>query len=90
MDHERARVADVRELREELEAVRHLDARRRAAFDAEDDHAALSIGQVLLGERVARIVRETRIAHPRHLRMGLQVLGDGERVRAVPRDAQWQ
>ena len=90
MDHERARVADVRELREELESVRHLDAGRLAALDAEDDHAALSVREILLGERVARVVREARIANPRHLRMRREVLGDGERVLAVPRDAERQ
>ena len=59
----------------------------RAALHAEHYHAARAVRQVLCRQLG---ICERRILHPRHLRLVLEVLRHGERVFAVPRDAERQ
>src|SRR5690606_19761633 len=84
MDREAPRVADVREVAEELEPLDELAARLEPALDAEHDHRAAHPGEVLLVQRIGRVRLEPRIADPLDLRMVLQVLGHLLRVLAVP------
>src|SRR5690606_11780626 len=55
MDREALRVADVREMAEELEAFDELPSRFEPALDAEHDHRAAHPGEVLLVQRVSRV-----------------------------------
>ena len=52
MEDQAPRVADIREVREEAHPLDQLDARLEAAFDAEGEHRARALGQVLLRQRV--------------------------------------
>ena len=51
MNHQRLRVADVGEQREELEAIDHRFCARRIAADAERENRAAAVGQILRAER---------------------------------------
>ena len=69
MNHEALGVADVGQVREQLDRVDELPARFQAALDAEADDAAEAFLQVLRGELVARVIRQAGIGHPVHQRM---------------------
>src|SRR5271155_466499 len=84
MDHEALRVADVREVREELHRVDELLPRRCSALDPKADYPAVLALQVLLRQLVAGVVFEPRVVHPAHRGVGLQELCDLERVLRVP------
>ena len=57
VDHERLRVADVREQREQLEVIDERFRRRRAALDAEGEDCPLTVRQILFGARGRVMVR---------------------------------
>ena len=83
VDDEALGVADVGEEAEELDVVDESDTLGAAALDAEDDHAAGAVGEVLLGEGVGGVGGESGIADPGDLRMVAEILGDLEGVGAV-------
>ena len=89
MYDKRLRVSDVGENREDLavERVRETSGLIGAALDAEDDHSACAVREILLREFR---LREGRILDPGDLRVLLEVLCDRERVFAVARDAERQ
>ena len=80
VDDERARVADVGQVRAQLDAADERLARLAPALAAEGEHRARALGQVLLRERVVRVVRQAGVAHPAHARVGVEPLGDRLRV----------
>ena len=59
-------------------------SRCRAACDSEREHAAESVAQVLLRQRVRRMVCQARITDPRDFRLRLQRARELERVAGVP------
>ena len=83
MDHEALRVADVREVRQELHGLDEPDARGGAAANAERQDAARAARQVAPRERFVPVARERRVADPLDGRMRGQVARDGERGLAV-------
>src|SRR5258708_28772799 len=61
---ERARVADIGEMREELDALDQPDARLVAALQAEGEDRARALGQVFPGELVVLARFEAGISDP--------------------------
>lgn len=88
VDGEGLGVADVGEVRDELEPVHDLAARRAAALDAEAQHAAEAALQVLPRQLVAAVAREPRVGHPADVGRGHEVVGQGQGVLGVPLGAQ--
>ena len=80
VDDERARVADVGQVRAQLDAADERLARLAPALAAEREDRARALGQVLLRERVVRVVGQAGVAHPAHARVGGQPLRDRLRV----------
>ena len=80
MNHQALGVADVGQVREQLDRVDELLAGFQAALDAEADDAAEAFLEVFRGDFVARIVGQAGIGHPGHQRMALEELRDRERV----------
>ncbi len=83
MDDQRARVAEIGEMREELDARHELDARVVAALEAEGQHRAGALGHVLLRQLVISVAGQPGIADPRHLLVAGEILGDRQRVVGV-------
>ena len=75
MDDQRARVADVGEMREQFEPLDELAARRAPALEPEAEDRAAALGQQLLGERVVGVVLEVGVADPVDRRMAIE-MGD--------------
>ena len=90
VDDEGLGVADVREVAGEPHAVDELAPGVEAALDAERQHDAEAVAQVLLRERVRGVRREARVAHPRHRRVRLQPRRELGRVVVVPLHPQRQ
>src|SRR3972149_5759687 len=90
MDDQRLRVADVGQQREDLDAVDEPATGFGPTLDTEGYDAAKAAREVPLRQLVARVRLEARVADPAHLRSGLQPPRNGERVLAVPGDAQRQ
>ena len=76
MDHQRPRVADVGEVRAQLDRADEALARLAALGEPEREHRARPLRQVLLGQRVVRVGRQPAVADPAHALVGLQELGD--------------
>lgn len=84
VDGQRLRVADIRQIRDELEPVDDLAAGGPAPLHAEAQHAAEPALQVLLRQRVARVVLEPRVRHPADVGARVEVPRQGQRVLRVP------
>ncbi len=86
-DDQRLRVADICQQREDfaVEGVRERARFLGAALDAEDDHAAGAVGQVLGGEAG---LGERGIFDPGDLGVLFEEFRDGQPVLAVARDAE--
>src|SRR5919106_3301550 len=69
MDDQRARVADVGEMREQLARLDHAHARLVAADEPEGEHRTRAARHVALGERAVRAVRQAGIGYPGDRRM---------------------
>ena len=80
VDDERARVADVGQVRAQLDAADERLARLAPALAAEGEHRARALRQVLARERVVRVVREAGVADPAHPRVEVEPLRDLLRV----------
>ena len=90
VDRERLGVADVGHVREDGQALDEPLAGGDAVLDAKDDHRTTLALEVRLLEIVELVALEARVLDPSDLRMGLEELGDGERIRAVLLHAQRQ
>ena len=90
VDDERARVADVGQVRAQLDAADERLARLAAALAAEREHRARALRQVLLRQRVVGIVSQAGVADPAHARVLVQPLGDALGVGHVGVHAQRQ
>src|SRR5690349_286130 len=88
VDDERLRVAHVREVRGELHRVDELLAGLEAALDAEGEHAAEAVPEVLARALVVRVLLEAGVVHPRHLRVALEPARQREGVVDVALPAQ--
>jgi hypothetical protein len=86
VDRERLRVADVREMAEQLQALDERLARIPAARDAERDEAAVAAVEDAIGDRLVRARVEAGIVHPGDGHEPREVAGDRQRVRRVPLD----
>ena len=64
MNDQRFGVADVGQMREQFDRVDEFFARLQSALDAEAHDAAEAALQILRGDFVIRIVRQTGISHP--------------------------
>ena len=77
MDDQATGVADVGQVREELEAVDKLAAGIVTALDAKAEHGAGALGQVLLGQCVIGTGLEARVLHPFDEAVPFEEFGDG-------------
>ena len=71
MDDEGLRVADIREVAAELDAVDEALASLETALDAEAEDGSLAVRKQLLSARVVRMALEPRVVDPLDLRMSL-------------------
>src|SRR6476659_6680358 len=69
MNDERAGIADIGEMREQLHVGDELYAGVVAALEPEGEDRAGALGHVFLREIVVAVAGEARIDHPRHLRL---------------------
>ena len=76
VDRERARIADVGEVREQAEALDERLARLEAALDAERDEAAVAAGEDSARDLVRRARVEAGVRDPRDAVAALEVAGD--------------
>ena len=90
VDHQRLRIPQVRQQRENLQRVDKLLPRVEPAPDPERDQPARAIRQILLRPRRILARLQPRIIHPLHARVLLQMLGHRQRVLRVPLHAQVQ
>ncbi len=90
VDDQRAGVADIGEVGEQLDVRHHRDAGLVAAGETEGEDAAGALRRIALGEVVVAVAGKARIAHPVHLRMRRQILGNRQRIVAMALDAQRQ
>src|SRR5581483_4150489 len=66
MDDQALGIADVGDMREEIDAVDQLHAGRIAALEAEGEDRAGALGQVFPGELVILVRWQAGVIHPRH------------------------
>ena len=90
VDDQRARIADIGEVREQLHVGDELDAGVVAALQAEREDRAGAVRAIFLGEVVIAVAGEPRIADPGHARMRRDPFRDRQRIVAVPLHAQRQ
>ena len=90
MNDERAAVADVGEMRKDLQRLDESLALLAVAFQVEAEHRAAAARQQLLGERMAGVTFELRVADLLDHRMRHQKLHNLARVVDMPRHAQRQ
>src|SRR5262249_4824555 len=90
MDDEAARIANIGQMREELDASNQLDARIVAAFEPEGKNGARALGNKPLSEGTVRISRQACVIHPRGLRMFFKPASDRKRILAMTCHAQRQ
>lgn len=90
MDDQRAGVADVGEVREEIDGLDDLHARLVAALDADGEDRAGALRQVFLRQRAILVRGQPGIGDPGNLRMAVEILGDLLRVLDVALHAERQ
>jgi hypothetical protein len=83
VDRERLRVADVREVAEQLQALDERLAGRRAAAHAERDERAVAAAQHAISDLAIRARRQAGVVDPLDRLVPGQVLGDGQAVLRV-------
>src|SRR5215470_2923219 len=84
MNDERARIADISEMGEQLHVGDELDAGVVAAFESEREAGARALGHVFFREIVVAVAGEARIAHPYHLALIREPLRHRQGIVAVP------
>lgn len=90
VDDQRARVADIGEMREELQSLDQLLSGFISTLDAEGEDRTCALRRIVLLDRVIVAVLQPGIVHPADLGMRLQPLGYGKRVVGMALDAQRQ
>jgi hypothetical protein len=90
MDHQRLRVADVGEMRKELQCLDEGATLRPRAVQVEAEDRAAALGQKLRSERVIGMIGKLGIADRFHHRMRREERDDPPRVLDVPRHPQRQ
>ncbi len=88
MDDQRARIADIGEMAEQLDLRDQLHPGVVATLQPEGEHRPALAAEISVGERLVGIGLEPGIGHPCHLLVVLQPFGHGERIGAVPFHAQ--
>src|SRR5690606_21055481 len=83
MDDQRARIADIGEVREQFEGLDKLDAGLVATLQAESEDRACTLGRIFLLQGMVLVVREARIGYPGNLRVLFQPCRDGRCIVAV-------
>src|SRR5581483_2359519 len=90
MDDQRARVADIGEMREQLHVRHELDTGVVSTFEAEREYRTGALRTIFLGEVVVAVAGQARIAHPGDARLLHQPFGDDLGVVTVALHAQRQ
>ncbi len=83
VDRQRLRIADVREVAEQLKAVDEGLASLKAALYSERDERAAAADEHLLRQFVVVVALQARVVHPGDGVVGLEVLGDLQGVLLV-------
>ena len=81
---QRFRIADICQMRQELNRVDKLFACFTIAFDSEAHKGSIAFFQIFCSNRVIGIVFKPRIIHPADQRMLCQMPGNGKSIFAVP------
>jgi hypothetical protein len=76
-------ISNVGKVRGELNAVNELDARGPSSLDAESEHTAKAVLEILLGVLVIRVRLKSRVGDIRNLRALGKPLGEGHSVGSV-------
>ncbi len=90
VDRERFDLADVHEVRDQLQPGDERERRRLAALQREGEDRARPVRRVAPGEVLPGLPRQHRVAHPGHRRMILEESRDRPGVGAVPLHPQGQ
>lgn len=90
MERKALGIAHVGEMRKEAEFFDEPLASRLASLNPENDHAPEPVAQHTASRGMGGIVGQPRIADPRHFRVLLEMIGDLQRIGAVPLHAQRQ
>ena len=90
MKHRRTRVGYVGNDGHHPQGIHEPDGLLASALQAERQHAARAVGQILLRRRVMLIALQAGVMHPCHLRVLAEVFGYGQRIGAVARHTQVQ
>ena len=77
-------------MREQLEIVDERTARFSAALDANAEHRAGAVREILLSARIAFMIGQARIIHPAYRVVLLEVFGHGLRILDMPLHPQGQ
>ena len=62
MNHQAFGVSYIGKMGEKLQAVDELPAGRQSACDPENNHAAVTLFKILTGNRVGRIILQSRVS----------------------------
>ena len=90
MERKALGIAHVGEMRKEAEFFDEPLASRLASLNPENDHAPEPVAQHTASRGMGGIVGQPRVADPRHFRVLLEMIGDLQRIGAVPLHAQRQ
>ena len=90
MDHQALGIADIGQVREELQRIDEAASGFQAALDAEGQNAPGAERQIALRQRVIAAGGQSGIVHPGHVIGLLQKLRHGQRVARVRFHAQLQ
>src|SRR5262249_36058708 len=88
VDRQALGVADVGQVREQLQAINKRGTGRFSTLDAEAQDAALAPRQILLGPLIRRVLGQAGVVDPRDFGVLLEIPGDRQRVLAVALHAQ--
>ena len=83
MDDEALGIADIREVREDLQGVDELPASFQAALDAEREDRALTLRKVLLSQGIVGAGWQVGVLDPSHQIVSLEILGESDGVGAM-------
>ena len=90
MERKALGIAHVGEMRKEAEFFDEPLASRLASLNPENDHAPEPVAQHTASRGMGGIVGQPRVADPRHFRVLLEMIGDLQRIGAVPLHARRQ
>src|SRR5476649_1747718 len=90
MDHQRLGVADIGEMREELQPFDEASACLASALDVEAEDRAGALGQQLLGQRMVGMIGQLGRSDALDGRVGLEEIDHLARILSMPCDTQWE